>query len=193
MDEQKKEPVKEKLTLRKVWKNYGYLLITAVVVIILFRVLLALAYVPSGSMEPTLPTRSMFIGLRLPYVVGDPLPERGDIVMFYNEEMQEIMVKRVIGLPGDTITFSDGAVVVNGETLSEPYLPEGVETYPAQEGASFTVPEGCVFLLGDNRESSLDSRWWGNPYISLSDIQARALVSISLLPGNTWTGIRTLS
>lgn len=193
MDEQKKEPVKEKLTLRKVWKNYGYLLITAVVVIILFRVLLALAYVPSGSMEPTLPTRSMFIGLRLPYVVGDPVPERGDIVMFYNEEMQEIMVKRVIGLPGDTITFSDGAVVVNGETLSEPYLPEGVETYPAQEGASFTVPEGCVFLLGDNRESSLDSRWWGNPYISLSDIQARALVSISLLPGNTWTGIRTLS
>ena len=159
------------------------------VLVVICAFFVRLSGVEGSSMYPTLHEGDQLLISSFGY--GEP--ERGDIVMFYNEEMQEIMVKRVIGLPGDTITFSDGAVVVNGETLSEPYLPEGVETYPAQEGASFTVPEGCVFLLGDNRESSLDSRWWGNPYISLSDIQARALVSISLLPGNTWTGIRTLS
>ena len=193
MDEQKNEPVKKESTLRRLWKNYGYLVVTAAVVIVLFRGILALAYVPTGSMEPTLPTRSMFLGVRLPYIVGGPLPERGDIVMFRSEELDEVMVKRVIGLPGDTIAFDGGAVVRNGEKIKEEYLADGVQTYPAVDGAEFTVPEGCVFLLGDNRESSLDSRLWGNPYIPLSAIQARALVSLSLLPKNTWIGVRTLS
>lgn len=182
----------DKARLRRLWDNYGYLVITAVVVVVLFRGILALAYVPTGSMEPTLPTRSMFLGVRLPYLVGDPAPERGDIVMFYNEELDEVLVKRVIGLPGETVRFDGGHVLIDGVVLEEPYLAAGLATYPVEEGAVYSVPEGHIFLLGDNRGSSLDSRWWGDPYISLSDIQARALVSISLLPGNTWLGIRTL-
>ena len=182
----------DKARLRRLWDNYGYLVITAVVVVVLFRGILALAYVPTGSMEPTLPTRSMFLGVRLPYLAGDPVPERGDIVMFYNEELDEVLVKRVIGLPGETVSFDGGHVLIDGVVLEEPYLTAGLATYPVEEGAVYTVPEGHIFLLGDNRGSSLDSRWWGDPYISLSDIQARALVSISLLPGNTWLGIRTL-
>ena len=182
----------DKARLRRLWDNYGYLVITAVVVVVLFRGILALAYVPTGSMEPTLPTRSMFLGARLPYLAGDPVPERGDIVMFYNEELDEVLVKRVIGLPGETVRFDGGHVLIDGVVLEEPYLAAGLATYPVEEGAVYSVPEGHIFLLGDNRGSSLDSRWWGDPYISLSDIQARALVSISLLPGNTWLGIRTL-
>ena len=58
----------DKARLRRLWDNYGYLVITAVVVVVLFRGILALAYVPTGSMEPTLPTRSMFLGARLPYL-----------------------------------------------------------------------------------------------------------------------------
>ena len=72
---------------RRLWHDYGYLLVTLAVVFVLFRVLLQLAYVPSGSMETTIPTKSLLVGWRLPYVVSDPLPERGDIVTFWSEEM----------------------------------------------------------------------------------------------------------
>ena len=68
----------------RLWHDYGYLVVTLAVVFVLFRVLLQLAYVPSGSMETTIPTKSLLVGWRLPYVVSDPLPERGDIVTFWN-------------------------------------------------------------------------------------------------------------
>ena len=110
----------DKARLRRLWDNYGYLVITAVVVVVLFRGILALAYVPTGSMEPTLPTRSMFLGARLPYLAGDPVPERGDIVMFYNEELDEVLVKRVIGLPGETVRFDGGHVLIDGVVREEP-------------------------------------------------------------------------
>ena len=68
------------------WNDYGYLLVTVVVVVVLFRVVLQLAWVPSGSMEQTIPTKSLLISLRLPYLVSDPEPERGDIVTFWSDE-----------------------------------------------------------------------------------------------------------
>ena len=104
---------------KRLWSDYGYLLVTLAAVVLIFRVLLQLAYVPSGSMETTIPTKSLNIGWRLPYVVGDPVPARGSIVTFWDEELGKVLVKRVIGLPGDAITFEGGFVYINGEKVEE--------------------------------------------------------------------------
>ena len=183
----------QKSALRRLWDSTGYLLIPLVSVFLLLGVIFSLAWVPSGSMEPTLPTKSYFLGWRLPYFFGDPTPARGDIVMFRSEELDELLVKRVIGLGGDTITFADCDVYVNGEVLEENYLPEQHITYPTGETEVFEVPEGCIFVMGDNRTGSYDSRAWLTPYIPVEQIRSQALVDIAFLPECTWKGIRLLT
>lgn len=176
--------------LGRFFHNYGYLVITVAVMLTLFRGIFILGFVTSGSMETTLPTHSVFLGWHLTYLTGDPVPERGDIVLFDSDELGETLVKRVVALPGETVTFSGGNVWINGTELQEDYLPVKEITYPQTEGDHFTVPDGCVFLLGDHRDNSLDSRFWQDPFIPMSNIRARALVDISLWPGNTWIGVR---
>ena len=167
----------QKSALRRLWDSTGYLLVPLVSVFLLLGVIFSLAWVPSGSMEPTLPTKSYFLGWRLPYFFGDPTPARGDIVMFRSEELDELLVKRVIGLGGDTITFADGDVYVNGEVLEENYLPEQHITYPTGETEVFEVPEGCIFVMGDNRNHSLDARFWKNTYVSEDAISGKVYFS----------------
>lgn len=176
---------------RRLWHDYGYLVVTLAVVFVLFRVLLQLAYVPSGSMETTIPTKSLLVGWRLPYVVSDPLPERGDIVTFWNEEMDRVLVKRVIGLPGETVSIKDGFVYINGEKLAEDYLP--VSGITQSEETAFEVPEGHIFLMGDNRTGSQDSRFWNDPYMPLDQIQGRMLLAISIGPKQSWQGIHWIA
>ena len=128
------EAAPQKSKARKLWDDYGYMLVTLAVVFVVFKVLLQLAYVPSGSMETTIPTKTLLIGWRLPFVVSDPVPERGDIVTFWDEEMQRVLVKRVIGLPGETVSFRDGYTYIDvmgdnrtgsndSRFLSQPYIP----------------------------------------------------------------------
>lgn len=176
---------------RRLWHDYGYLVVTLAVVFVLFRVLLQLAYVPSGSMETTIPTKSLLVGWRLPYVVSDPLPERGDIVTFWSEEMDRVLVKRVIGLPGETVSIKDGFVYINGEKLDEDYLP--VSGITQSEKTAFEVPAGHIFAMGDNRTGSLDSRYWNDPYIPLNQLQGRMLLAISIGPKQSWQGIHWIA
>ena len=176
---------------RRLWHDYGYLVVTLAVVFVLFRVLLQLAYVPSGSMETTIPTKSLLVGWRLPYVVSDPLPERGDIVTFWSEEMDRVLVKRVIGLPGETVSIKDGFVYINGEKLDEDYLPVSGSTQ--SEKTTFEVPAGHIFAMGDNRTGSLDSRYWNDPYIPLNQLQGRMLLAISIGPKQSWQGIHWIA
>ena len=183
----------QKSALRRLWDSTVYLLVPLVSVFLLLGVIFSLAWVPSGSMEPTLPTKSYFLGWRLPYFFGDPTPARGDIVMFRSEELDELLVKRVIGLGGDTIPFADGDVYVNGEVLEENYLPKQHITYPTGETEVFEVPEGCIFVMGDNRTGSYDSRAWLNPYIPVEQIRSQSLVDIAFLPECTWKGVRLLT
>ena len=175
---------------RRLWHDYGYLVGTLAVVFVLFRVLLQLAYVPSGSMETTIPTKSLLVGWRLPYVVSDPLPERGNIVTFWSEEMDRVLVKRVIGLPGETVSIKDGFVYINGEKLDEDYLP--VSGITQSEKTTFEVPAGHIFAMGDNRTGSNDARFWKQPYISVDNIRAKVMVGISVLPDNSWRGVRVI-
>ena len=150
---------------------------------------IAVAKAPDG--------RQMFIGY---FIMGrsensrnrvfDPVPERGDIVTFWDEELNKVLVKRVVGLPGETLSFKNGYTYVNGEKLDESYLPTQGITYPRHEGDTFTVPEGCIFFMGDNRGGSNDSRLLGEPYVPVSNIQGRMLVAISVGSDQSWQGVR---
>ena len=175
---------------KHLWKEYGDLLIMLAAVFVVFKFILQLAWVPTGSMETTLPTRSLVIGWHAPYVVADPMPDHGDVVTFWSDELHEVLVKRVIGLPGDTITYADGYVYRNGEKLDESYLPGKGITYSDKE---FSVPEGCFFVMGDNRGGSYDARSWVMPYISAENIQAKALLCISIGKSHAWQGIHLIT
>ncbi len=123
----------------------------------------------SGSMEPKLIIGKTVIYNRLAYVKAEP--QRGDIIAFHSDEFNLEFVKRVIGIPGDTIEFHNGFVYINGCKADESaYISENVETNSPK---TFTVPDNCVFVLGDNRENSHDARYWENPYISYNAIEGR--------------------
>lgn len=84
--------------------------------------------------------------------------ERGDIIVYEHKTTKNQFVKRVTGIPGDTIELKNESVYLNGQILDEPYLKEGVETQPGNSGTSFTLKENEYFVLGDNRSNSSDSR-----------------------------------
>ena len=182
---------KKKSGFAAFWSDFGYLIVTAVVVVLVFRVILQLSWVPSGSMETTIPKKTLLISWHLPYMVSDPTPERGDIVTFWSDELNKLLVKRVIGLPGDTVSFSGGYVYINGQRLEEDYLDQQGGTISPNQ-TSFTVPEGCLFFLGDNRSGSNDARYWEESYIPVGNVKARVLLAISLTGGSSWQGVRAI-
>lgn len=154
------------------WRKFAapaaYIAIFAVV-FVLFHCIWMLGRIPSESMEPTLMVHDWTLGSRLAY--RDEPPARGDIIIFYSKEEDASLCKRVIALAGEEISFVGGHVYIDGAPLDESaYLDADVETECEE---SFLVPEGCVFVLGDNREVSLDSRWWENPYVDIEDIQSK--------------------
>lgn len=144
--------------------------------IFLFTCVFALHRVPTASMDPTIKAGSIVFCTRIQYLLGDPAPDYGDVVSFKSEEGGKILIKRVVGLPGDTITFEDGYLIRNGEKVDEPYLKEQGVTQNGLMG-TYTVPEGCFFAMGDNRAHSADSRVMANPYISFDQIYAKMVCS----------------
>lgn len=107
------------------------------------------------SMEPTLHTGQFVIVNKIAYRVGEP--QRGDVIVFrYPYDPQQEYIKRVIGLPGDHITIDNGFVLINGQTLYEPYI--AAAPYYQKD---IIVPDGSLFVLGDNRNNSSDSHNWG--------------------------------
>jgi signal peptidase I len=130
-------------------------------------------YIPSGSMEPTLQIGDRIIVDKLSYHLHDV--HRGDIVVFARPPLEDQayadLVKRVIGLPGETISSRDGQVYINGKLLAEPWLPkvdQGVTgTLPGDPNEQFNlpgpvkIPAGEYFVMGDNRTDSEDSRFFG--------------------------------
>ncbi|MCM1308321.1 MAG: signal peptidase I [Butyrivibrio sp.] len=155
----------------------SYLIIIASAVfiaVVINKLVIINAHIPSSSMVPTLKIDDRLIGLRLAYLFSEP--KRGDVVIFEHSfsegEKKETLVKRIIGTPGDSILIDDEGVFVNGERLSEDYLAEPMNVLSALE---FTVPENAYFVMGDNRNVSYDSRMWANTYVARDEIIARAL------------------
>lgn len=149
------------------------LTIAAAVLLALFlnNVVIINARIPSGSMENTIMTGDRVIGLRFAYNKSDP--KRGDIIIFrYPDDETEKYVKRVIGLPGETVTIQDAKVYIDGEELQEDYLKE--EWVVATGPYTFEVPEDCYFVMGDNRNNSWDARYWTNTYVAKDKILGQA-------------------
>ena len=117
------------------------------------------ANVPTGSMQNTIQPGDRLIGNRLAYLKEGP--RRGDIIIFkYPVDESEIYIKRVIGLPGETLEIKKAKVYINGssEPLKEDYLKD--EWTVASDGLILTIPEDCYFVMGDNRNNSADGRYW---------------------------------
>lgn len=129
--------------------------------------------IPSESMYPTLKEKDQLFATR---VYKPSNLKRGDIVIFnfYENGKKELFIKRLIGLPGDTIEVKDESkVYVNGDLISEPY----VKNKDIIAG-KYKVPEGKYFFLGDNRANSKDSRFWKNPYIDGKEIEGKAQIKV---------------
>jgi signal peptidase I len=115
-------------------------------------------YVSSRSMLPTLKPHDRVLAAKFAYHLGKP--RRGELVVFENpENRQENLIKRVVGLPGDTVAIKDAVLYVNGERVREPYV--NYRLIDASYFGPVEVPEGYVFAMGDNRANSVDSRTFG--------------------------------
>jgi signal peptidase I len=143
-------------------------LIMAVILYFLIDTVVGRVRVENISMQPTLHEGQFILVNKLAYRLGDF--QRGDVIVFhYPRNPEEDYIKRVIGLPGDEVIVENGQVLVNGQVLEEPYIAS-----PPQYSNSWTVPEGQVFVLGDNRNQSSDSHSWG--YVPAEFVVGKALV-----------------
>lgn len=153
------------------------LVAAAIIAFCVNHFIIANSEVPTSSMETTIMAGDRVIGSRLSYKFGDP--QRGDIAIFIypDDEAKGIKtyyVKRIIGMPGDTIDIVDGKVYLNGSDtpLDEPYLHEPMEP---EEPQHYEVPDGCYFMLGDNRNYSNDARRWTHKYVKRDKLVAKVL------------------
>lgn len=141
------------------WKRFAFDLLEtvglAIILFIIINTISARVRVDGLSMTPTLQNGEFVLVNRLAYQLGTPT--RGDIIVFRSVNQPDLdLIKRIIGVPGDTITIGGGRVVVNGTSLVEPYI----KAEPQYSG-HWAVPEGYIFVLGDNRNNSEDSHVWG--------------------------------
>ena len=188
----------QKTSLHRGLAELPVLALIALVVAFILKTFVAQAYyIPSGSMEPQLHIGDRVIVSKLSYELHDP--HRGDIIVFPSPEdhskddsplpirvirgifegvglakpEKEILIKRVIGLPGEIVEGHDGHVFINGRQLVEPYLPKGLAT---EAFGPTTVPKGDLWVMGDNRSNSRDSRFIGP--IKESDVIGRAIMKV---------------
>ena len=158
---------------KEIWDYAKIILVVFVIAFLLGHFVYINARVPSGSMEQTITTGDRVFGNRLAYKNKEP--ERLDIVIFkYPDDPSQLFVKRVIGLPGETVNIVDGKVYINDseEPLDDSFCPET----PEGSFGPYTVPEDCYFMLGDNRNHSMDSRYWTNTFVEKDAIEAQVAV-----------------
>ena len=148
-------PAEEKTNWRQFFLDLIETLLLAVVLYFGINAISARVRVDGFSMVPTLQDGEYVLVSKLSYRLGEP--QHGDIIVFkYPGEPPQDLIKRIIGLPGDTVQVNGTVVYVNGQSLTEPYIAAS----PLYQG-QWQVPEGFLFVLGDNRNDSSDSHSWG--------------------------------
>jgi signal peptidase I len=180
----------------KIWE-YAKAIITAVILALVIRSFCVQAFkIPSGSMIPTLligdhllvnkiiygtPVDIPFTNITVFNMPGLRSPEKGEIIVFkYPEDPTRDFIKRVIAVEGDTVQMIDKRVYVNGKYVQEPYVQHTDNSShfgrlePRDNFGPFLVPKNKLFMMGDNRDQSYDSRWWG--YVDLKQVRGKALI-----------------
>ena len=143
------------------------------IAIVLRTFVFQMALVNQISMEPTLHEGQMLVISKINYLTGDP--HRGEIIVLKDETENKLLIKRVIGLPGEKIQLKDGKVYINGKELQPDYTASPTYAYTQEE---WTLPEGKYFALGDNREHSRDSRDESVGMVDRDNIIGRAVFRI---------------
>lgn len=164
-----KSPEGKKSMVKELLSWVEIIVIALVLALLINNFIIVNATVPSGSMENTIHPGDRLLGFRFSYWFSEP--QRGDIVVFRypidearHQQDKSVkrtnFIKRIIGLPGETVEIRDAKIYINGsETpLEEDYLKE--EWVVKNDGFTFQVPEGCYLMLGDNRNDSSDARYW---------------------------------
>ena len=164
--EEKFDPVKE------LFSFLTSFVVAVAIAMFLQRFIIINANIPSGSMENTIMTGDRVIGNRLAYLFGSP--KRGDIVIFkYPDDESQLFVKRVIGMPGETVVIEDAKVYIDGVLLEESYLKDNWVI--DADGYTYVVPENSYFVMGDNRNNSKDSRYWRNTFVKEEQFLGEAI------------------
>lgn len=154
-------------------------MLRTVAILLVVRACIMPCTVNGRSMEDTLHHGNRLIVNGLAYISSQP--ERGDIIVLesdYNTDAEKdeskYLIKRVIGVAGDVIVTDGKTLSINGESFSVPYIKQGTMGRPPLQ--TWTVPEGCVFVMGDNRDNSADSRTPEIGFIQLDDITGKAVL-----------------
>lgn len=186
-------PTETEETKGKGWvREYSEAIILAVILALIIRTFIVQAFkIPSGSMLQTLQigdhilvSKSIF-GVRMPFsnevIIPITTPERGDVIVFiYPVDPSKDFIKRVVGVPGDKVEIKDRVLYVNDKPVEEPYARHDdpdlypILVKPRDDFGPVVVPDHKYFVMGDNRDHSYDSRFWG--CVDMSAIRGKALL-----------------
>lgn len=186
------EKSKGQIKKKGVAREYVEAAVIAVILALFIRTFAVQAFkIPSGSMEPTLLVgdhilvNKFLYGIKIPFInktlIPISHPQRDDVIVFiYPVDTSKDFIKRVIGLPGDKIEIMGRKIYINGEPYSDRhgfYSDYGKDSQDLQDKhhmKSITIPEGHLFVMGDNRNHSYDSRFWG--FVPLSSVKGKAFI-----------------
>ena len=148
-------------------------IIAVIVAFFITNFVIVNAVVPTGSMKNTIMPQDRLIAFRLSYLFSEP--QRGDIIVFKApDDESTLYVKRIIGLPGETVNIVDGKVYINDslEPLEDSYIMEPMEG----SFGPYTVPQNNYFMMGDNRNDSQDSRYWEHTFLPEENILGKVII-----------------
>lgn len=177
------------LKKKSVWRDWTESIIVAFFLAMVIRAFVVQAFkIPTGSMRMTLIEGDLILVNKFIYGAKVPFlnfwlpavrsPQRGDVVVFiYPEDKKKDFIKRLVGLPGETIEIKGGSIYINGQPATEPIFNQ-IYYYNrgdfSAEGQKITVPQNSYFVLGDNSTSSKDSRFWG--FVPKENLLGQALI-----------------
>lgn len=188
---QLEEQISTKIRKKSVLREYAEAAVIAVLLALFIRTFVVQAFkIPSGSMEPTLLVgdhilvNKFLYGIKIPFIqktiIPITSPQRGDVMVFiYPADPSKDFIKRVIGLPGDRVEMSGKTVYINGKPYDDPhayYSPTGGpgESSVTEHFGPITVTKDHIFVMGDNRNHSYDSRYWG--FVPIESVKGKAFI-----------------
>jgi len=184
------DKISQTVKSKGVFREYAESIVIAILIALFIRAFVVQAFkIPSGSMKPTLLigdhllVNKFIYGIKLPFVdrkfFALRQPERGDIIVFiFPRDKEKDFIKRVVGTPGDTVEIRRKKIYINGKLWDDPYgvykEPEVTSLVPRDNFGPVVVPKDHVFVMGDNRDRSYDSRFWG--FVPIDQIKGRAMI-----------------